>query len=153
MSSVAIFLMLHLFFAVVWVGGMLFAHTVLRPAAMVLPLEQRVQLWLGVLERFFVWVWASVVVLPVSGYVLTFGMFGGMGPSPVYVHAMHGVAWVMVALFFYVYFRLYPRMRWMVAEQLFPEAGLYLAKIRTLVSVNLFLGVGIVVAVSLLRYG
>jgi len=49
----AIVYALHLLAAIVWVGGMFFAHLVLRPAAMELEPAQRLALWLRVFDRFF----------------------------------------------------------------------------------------------------
>src|SRR5436190_5407420 len=48
-------LILHIFSAVVWVGGMFFALFVLRPATAALEPGTRLDLWLRVFERFFVW--------------------------------------------------------------------------------------------------
>ena len=45
---------LHLLSAVIWVGGMFFAHMALRPAAaQVLEPPHRLQLWVQVFKRFF----------------------------------------------------------------------------------------------------
>lgn len=45
--------LLHILSIVVWIGGMVFAHFFLRPAALQLPPPQRVPLMHGVLQRFF----------------------------------------------------------------------------------------------------
>ena len=52
-------LVLHTLSAVVWIGGMFFAHQVLRPAAAVLEPGPRLTLWSNVLGRFFAWVFAA----------------------------------------------------------------------------------------------
>jgi uncharacterized membrane protein len=46
-------LILHALSAVVWVGGMFFAHQMLRPAAATLDPKPRFLLWSRVLGRFF----------------------------------------------------------------------------------------------------
>ena len=56
-------LILHILAAVVWVGGMFFAHQVLRPAAGALDPGPRLMLWERVLGRFFPWVIAAIVLL------------------------------------------------------------------------------------------
>jgi len=63
-------LILHALSAVVWVGGMFFAHQALRPAAVILDPGPRLRLWSGVLEKFFAWVIAAIVLLLVSGYMM-----------------------------------------------------------------------------------
>ena len=60
-------LILHIFSAVVWVGGMFFALFVLRPATAGLEPGPRLDLWLRVFERFFAWVFAAIVLLLASG--------------------------------------------------------------------------------------
>ena len=54
---------LHTLAALVWVGGMFFAHIVLRPALGPLEPSQRLAIWRQVLPRFFIWVWASIITL------------------------------------------------------------------------------------------
>ncbi|MGN5479437.1 hypothetical protein ACTMU2_28655 [Cupriavidus basilensis] len=58
MNFLPILLFLHVTAAVVWVGGMFFAYLCLRPVAgQVLDPPSRLQLWRGVFDRFFRWVW------------------------------------------------------------------------------------------------
>ena len=70
-------LIVHILSAVVWVGGMFFAHQVLRPAAAMLETGPRLELWSNVLSRFFAWVIAAIILLLASGYALVFGIYGG----------------------------------------------------------------------------
>ena len=56
-------LIIHIFAAVVWVGGMFFAHQVLRSAAAALEPPSRLVLWSRVFGRFFAWVIADTPVL------------------------------------------------------------------------------------------
>ena len=47
----------HLLAAAIWVGGMFFAYNALRPAAaQALEPPLRLELWVQVFRRFFVWV-------------------------------------------------------------------------------------------------
>ena len=130
---------LHLLAAIVWVGGMFFAHMVLRLAAMELEPPQRLSLWLGVFHRFFLWVWLAVIFLPPTGYALI-GAHGGMGAVGWPVHVMHLVGWVMVALFFYLFFLPYRRMETALAAGDLPGAAAQQAVIRRIVTINLTLG-------------
>ena len=66
----SLLLILHALSAVVWVGGMFFAHQVLRPAAASLEPGPRLILWSHVLGRFFAWVFAAIVLLLRSRYGL-----------------------------------------------------------------------------------
>ena len=97
-------LILHALSAVVWVGGMFFAHQVLRPATAVLDPGPRLVLWSRVLGRFFAWVIAAILLLLASGYVLVFAVFGGFGRVGVHVHLMQGIGILMMLLFFHLYF-------------------------------------------------
>ena len=72
-------LVLHALSAVVWVGGMFFAHQVLRPAAASLEPGPRLTLWSHVLGRFFAWVFAAIILLLLTGYSLVFGVYSGFG--------------------------------------------------------------------------
>src|SRR5262245_4145002 len=97
--TVTLLVALHVIAAVIWVGGMFFAYMVLRPSAGPLEASARLALWHRVLGRFFPWVWASIVVLLVSGYAMLFLRFGGFQTAPVYVNVMQLTGIVMMLLF------------------------------------------------------
>ena len=143
----SVLLTLHVLAAVVWVGGMFFAHQVLRPAAVSLEPGLRLPLWSQVLGRFFAWVFAAIILLLLTGYALVFGIYGGFGRVGVYVHLMQGIGIAMMLLFLHLYFAPWRRFRSAVARQDWGEGGRQLGQIRTIVTVNLVLGV-IVVAVG-----
>src|SRR5487761_570919 len=92
-------LIVHTMAAVVWVGGMFFAHQVLRPAALRLDPEPRLMLWERTLGRFFAWVFAAIVLLLASGYAMVFGVFGGFSRIGLYIQLMQGLGIVMMLLF------------------------------------------------------
>jgi uncharacterized membrane protein len=140
-------LILHALSAVVWVGGMFFAHQALRPAAAALDPAPRLLLWSRVLGRFFAWVIAAIVLLLASGYTLVFAVFGGFGRVGIYVHLMQGIGILMMLLFFHLYFVPWRRFRAAVTRQDWAEGGRQLSQIRTIVTVNLVLGL-IVVAIG-----
>jgi uncharacterized membrane protein len=137
---VSLLLTLHFLAALVWVGGMFFAHFVLRPSAELLPLPDRIRLWTQVLGRFMNMVWVAVIILPISGYWLIFSYYGGMDNLALHIHIMQGEGWLMIALFFYVYFGPFKQMKIRAKEELFPEAGMFMLKIRRVVGINLLLG-------------
>lgn len=139
---------LHLLAAVIWVGGMFFAHQMLRPvAAAQLEPPQRQPLWVGVFARFFPWVWIAVITILVTGYWMLFVVFGGMANAGLYVHIMHGLGLLMVAIYLYVYFIPYQKLKRAVAAQIWPEGKQYIDRIRDMVGINTILGL-ITIAVA-----
>lgn len=133
-------IMLHLQGIVIWVGGMFFAHQILRPvAADQLEPPLRLPLWVGVFKRFFPWVWVSVALVLISGLFMI-AILGGMGSVPLYVHAMLGTGTVMMAIFAHVFFVPFARLKRAVVSQDWKAGGAALANIRQLVGINLVLG-------------
>jgi uncharacterized membrane protein len=144
---------LHLLAAVVWVGGMFFAYLAMRPAvAEVVEPADRPALWCHTLSRFFRWVWVAVVVLLATGYWMVFGYFGGMAGAGWHVHAMQGLGIVMMLLFLHVFFAPYRRLKQAVERRDAEEGKRRIGQIRTLVAVNLALGLLVVVIASGGRY-
>lgn len=137
----ALAVLLHVIAVVIWVGGMFFAHQVLRPVAAA-QLEPPVRLtqWVGVFGRFFPWVWASIVVILATGFWMIFAWYKGMGTSPLFVHAMLGLGIVMMAIFMHVFFAPYARLKRAVAAQDWPAGAQALAQIRMLVGINTVIG-------------
>jgi len=133
--------LLHVIAVVIWVGGMFFAHQVLRPvAAGQLEPPVRLTLWVGVFGRFFPWVWAAVAVVLATGLWMIFGVFGGMGLVGLYVHAMFGLGILMMLIFMHVFFAPYARLKRAVAAQDWPGGAKALAQIRLLVGINTVTG-------------
>jgi uncharacterized membrane protein len=132
---------LHILSTVIWVGGMFFAHQVLRPvAAGQLEPPPRLTLWTGVFGRFFPWVWAAVLALPASGYWLALKLYGGFAAFPLHVQVMQGLGWLMILLYLHMYFAPYQRIKAAVAAHEWPAAADQLARIRRIVGINLILG-------------
>jgi uncharacterized membrane protein len=150
MTSVA--LAIHLLTAVVWVGGMFFAIMVLRLAAGELDPPVRAPLWSRVFQKFFPWVWMAVILLPLTGYWMIFSIWGGLSNMPLHAHLMHGIGWIMIAIYLHLFFAPYKRFRAAVELQDFPTAGANLNQIRILVTVNLLIGLGNAVIGSTGRY-
>lgn len=143
----ALALVLHILSAVIWLGGMIFAHQMLRPAAAsVLEPPQRLSLWVGVFSRFFPWVWGAVVVLLASGLWMIFEVYGGFAGTPLYVHAMFALGLVMMAIFFHIYFVPFKRLKACVADEAWPGGAAQIDQIRRLVGINILLGLATVAA-------
>ena len=133
--TVALFL--HLISDVIWIGGMFLAYVAVRPAALeVLEPPQRLRLWTGIFRRFFPWVWAAVVLILGSGFM----MIGQIGAVPAYVIVMTVIGIVMSVIFLHIYFAPFGRLKRAVAAQDWKAGGGALNQIRALVGTNLALG-------------
>lgn len=130
-------LVLHLLAAIGWVGGMLFAHAMLRPSAMLLEPKLRLTLWQGVFARFFPFVWLCVLILLASGHAL---MAQGVGAGSHAVFSMMGLGWLMAILFAYLFFRPWGMLRTALAAGDIPAAAAAQNSIRRIVATNLVLG-------------
>lgn len=136
---------LHLLAALVWVGGMFFAWMVLRPAVIAaLEGASRLKVWVQVFPRFFVWVWAAVVLLPITGIGMIQLNFTGFETAPRYVQIMMGLYVVMVALFLRIQSLQLPELRRAVEAEQWAEGAATLGHIRRLVGINLIIGLAVV---------
>ena len=153
MSLNSINIALHVTAVVIWVGGMIFAHQFLRPvAAKQLEPPQRLALWVGVFSRFFPIVWITIILIPLTGYLMMFSVWGGFAGAPIYVHLMNGVGTLMILIFLHVYFAPFQRLKKAVAAQTWPEGGKHLNQIRTLVGLNMSLGLVVILIATGGRY-
>ncbi len=147
----------HVLSIIVWIGGMVFAHFFLRPAVALLEPAVRLRLMHDVLGRFFQAVLVASLLTLASG-VWMIGRVakqvvqsGGRFEMPLSwtIMAVLGVA--MVAIFMHIRYALYKRLGRAVAGSDWPAGAAALAQIRTWVSINLGLGV-VVVVVTLMRW-
>ena len=145
---IALMKFLHIAAAIAWLGGVSFMLFALRPAASALAPPQRLPLIAGILQRFFVVVWASIVVLLVTGLAMLLGV--GMKNAPTGWHLMFGIGLVMFALFGHLYFGPFRRLKLAVAAADWPEGGRRVGQIATLATVNLVLGAIAIAAVIFL---
>ena len=151
MTAFALAYSLHVLAALILVGGMFFAWMILRPAS-VAALEgpARLKLWVEVFPRFFVWVWAAVLILPISGVGLLQIRFNGFETAPRYVQIMMGLYIVMVALFIRIQSLQLPELRKAVQAEQWAAGAAALARIRRLVGCNLIVGL-LLVAIAAAR--
>ena len=141
-----VLLLIHIISVVIWVGGMVFAHFMLRPAAQMLEPPLRMKLFRGVLERFLPVVGVLILLILGSG----FGMIAvgfGFAHVPQYVNIMLGLGIVMMLAFGHLYFAPWRRFKSALDSGDFGSGGRALGQIRALVTFNLYLGL-IVVAVG-----
>ena len=143
----------HVLASVIWVGGMFFAYNALRPAAaQVLEPPLRLELWVQVFRRFFVWVWLSIALVLATGYWMLFNYFGGFASAGTHIHLMHGGAILMVIIYLHVFFSPYRRLTQAVIIQDYLLAGAQLNQIRKLVGLNTLLGLLVITVGSAGRY-
>lgn len=150
---VPIAIAIHLFAAVVWVGGMFFAYMILRPVAgRLLETPIRLTLWSNIFARFFPWVWAIIVILPLTGYLMIYQTWGGFSYIGLDLKLMHILGWVMIAIFLHVFFAPFQRLAHAIEEKTFDTASKHLNQIRMLIGINLAIGITVIVIASAGRY-
>lgn len=137
----------HVLSIIVWIGGMVFAHFFLRPALAQLEPPARLRLMHDVLGRFFRAVLIASLLTLASG-VWMLGRVarevvqsGGSFDMPLSWTIMATLGVVMVAIFLHIRFALYKRFSRAVAASEWAAGGAAMAQIRTWVSINLGLGV------------
>ena len=96
----------------------------------------RLKLWQATFQRFFMWVWVAILLILLSG----FWMFFQFPAPPLFIHIMTGIGSLMVLIFFHIYFAPYQRLKKSVINENWPEGAKALGQIRTLVGLNLSLG-------------
>jgi uncharacterized membrane protein len=139
--TLSILLALHLLGAVVWVGGLGFALLVLRPSLAVLDPGLRLAVHEKVFKKFFLYVWHAMPILLLTGYAMLFGVLGGFAYVNWAVHLMHLLGLIMAVVFLVTFFGPWKAMRAAMAGGDRTAAGAAVDRIRTLVAINLALGV------------
>ena len=140
-------LFFHILSAVIWVGGMFFAHQMVRPSVVPLDGPARLALWRRIFERFFKWVWAAAILLLVTG-----GWMESLGVRGLHVVIMETLGVVMVLAFAHLFFAPWKRFRRAVDAGDFATAAAQLNQIRRIVEFNLVLGLIVVVVGATGRY-
>ena len=146
---------IHLMAVILWVGGMLFAHCFLRPAAAQLDPPVRLRLMASVLGPFLNAVLAAIVLILFSGALMIgqeasqAAQTGGAFFMPRSWTLMASGGLVMTAIYAYIRFVLYPQLRAAVAAADWPQGGQAMGGIRRWVGINLLLGIAIVAIVFL----
>lgn len=140
---------LHIAAAMTWLGGAAFMLFALRPAlAGQLAPPQRLPLIAQILTRFFALVWASIVILLLTGLAMLLAV--GMKGAPIGWHLMFGIGILMFALFGHLYFGPFRRLKLAVTASDWPEGGRRVGQIATLALANLALGALAIAAVIFL---
>ena len=141
---------IHVLSIVVWVGGMVFSHFFLRPAAAPLEPAVRLRLMHDVLGRFF----ATVLVASLTALATGLWMIGRVAKATVqgggtftmpldwWVMLVLGV--LMVLIFMHIRFALFKRLRTAVQASNWPAGADAMVQVRKWVAVNMGLGLFII---------
>jgi uncharacterized membrane protein len=135
----------HVLGAVIWVGGMAFAYLVLRPSLTTLEPPQRIALHTEVFRRFFLIVWHAMPLIVLTGFIMLFGVYGGMEHVSWNIHVMLLTGLVMAAVFVAIVFGPYRTFK-AAADR--PAKAAAADAIRKLIAVNLVLGLITVVVAA-----
>ncbi len=141
MTLAAVLIALHALFAAVWVGGLVFAYTVLRPSVDVMADQDRLPLLARIFRRWFIWIWHAAVIMPVTGLVALIVLYGGFAGAGVYIHIMHLLGWIMVAAFLALFFGPYPGFKRATADGEWTVARSKLTAMRRIILFNLVVAI------------
>ncbi len=144
---IAVLLFFHILSAVVWVGGMFFAHQMVRPSVGPLEPAVRLALWRRIFALFFPWVWTAAALLLASGLAMEISGIRG-----IHVTIMESLGVIMMLAFAHLYFSPWRRFQRAVDGNDFAVAAVQLNKIRRIVEFNLVLGLIVVVVGATGRY-
>ena len=144
---------IHVLSIIVWLGGMMFVAFFLRPALAGLDAPTRLKFMHDVLGGFF----KAVLWLSLTAVVSGFWMMGrvakqtvqsgGQWSTPLEWMVMAVLGVVMFAIFGHIRFALYKRLSTAVGLSNWPAGGAALLAIRQWVTINLCLGIVIVLVV------
>ena len=137
-------LAVHLLGMAVWLGGSAYALLVLRPSLSLLDQNQRNSVHLQTLKRFFLLVWHAMPLILISGWAMFAFRLGGFANPDWHIQAMQGIGIVMALTFAYTFFGPFRKAR----RAIRPQPATF-DTIRSLVSINLLLGIVVVVIASL----
>lgn len=138
---IAVSIVLHILAVILWIGGMFFAHFVLRPVVnQLLEPTSRLTFFSAIFAKFFFYVWLSLIFLWLSGGTIII-IQGGMSQVAPYVHIMLAIATIMTFLFMYLFFMPYTALKHALEAQDIAEGVKKLTTIRRIVLTNLSLGI------------
>ncbi len=146
---------IHLLVIVAWVGGMAFVLLCLRPAVAVLEPPARVMLMHAALRRFIAVVTIAAAVAFVSGASMVGIAWSASARAglafnmPLDWYTMIGLFFFMLAVFMHIRIVLFARLARAVAAERWAEGAAALGAIRWEVTLNLVVGIFIIVFVRL----
>lgn len=146
MSADGVFQTLHGLAVLMWLGGMLATWMILRPAGLAAASRaRRLTRLADIFPQVFGWIWAAVLILPISGVALLRLHFTGFETAPRGVQIMMGLYVIMAALFLRMQGLQLPALRKAVAAQDWADGMAATKKLRRLAIAGLLLGLAVVV--------
>lgn len=155
MSSTQVVQFVHLLVSVIWIGGMIYTALVLMPSMTSIDPPQRGRLLASVAKRFTIVAWSSVLILLATGLLKT--------PSRMLVDASSGYGRILLIkhIAFVFMILIGAIITFVVAPKIYkhsPHAGeqpspVFLqaqARVKVLSSMNMILGILVLLLVSLL---
>src|SRR5262249_16055448 len=100
----------------------------------------------------FPWVWTAVLLLLASGYSMVFIVFGGFAGAGLHVHLMQGIGWLMIASFVWLFHGPGLAFKRPVDAEDWPSARTSLDRIRQIISLNVPVGLIVVLIVASGRF-
>lgn len=146
--SNAIAIILHLLAINVWIGGTFFSVMVLPRALTALTPAEKHRLSLHILHHYFIWVWLAIVLVIASGGWMATHVFGSFQHLPTYVIVMISIAVTMMVVFMFMFFGPYRHYRRAEQAEDLTACEHYLGQVRLLSKINMFLGIGVLVAIG-----
>ena len=134
----------HLAAMAVWVGGLAFTLFIIRPSLTLLDPTPRMNVQLQVLRRFFRLVWHVMPISILTGWAMVLGEEGGFAHAPWYVNTMQVLGILMAAVFAYIVFGPFRRLR----RAIRPSVAM-LDNVRGFVITDLALGIATVTVACL----
>ncbi|ABI62209.1 Hypothetical protein GbCGDNIH1_1311 [Granulibacter bethesdensis CGDNIH1] len=95
----SVLLAVHLLGTVLWVGGMIFALFVLRPNLILIQPAERVAFHMAVLGRFFAILRLVIPAILLSGFIMSFSLYGSFARAPWQVHVMTLTGLIMACVY------------------------------------------------------
>lgn len=144
-----LFKLIHLLSVMILVGGMFFAHMMLRSAAIAkIEQSQRLCLLNVMLLCFFKWIWAASGAMLAAGFCLLY-LQGGITHASLHVTIMLVLGLAFMLVYGCMFFSCYVPFSLHVSKKRSNEAEVILGRIRKLVAVNLVLLMAGMIAFSL----
>jgi uncharacterized membrane protein len=146
---------IHLLAIIAWVGGMAFTLLCLRPAAAVLEPAARVTLMHAAMGRFIALVSVAALIAFVTGASMVGIAWSASARAglafnmPLDWYTMIGLFFLMLAVFIHIRMVLFARLARAVAAQRWADGAPALGAIRWEVTLNLVIGIFIIVFVRL----
>ncbi len=148
--------LVHLIFAVTWIGGMIYTHFVFMPSMEAIDPPQRPRLLGSAAKRFTIIAWLSTVVLLVTGLVRTPGSmlldmstpYGTLLTVKLFIFAL------MIVIGILITFRVAPKLRRHAPAPGQPPPMQFLAaqkQVKLLSGANMILGIAVLLIVTRLR--